>query len=156
MRSHIYCRIARETEARVFFEWAMANGERNDFDPMVVTYENTITACAFDEDGPLAFLPLQQPLLVDAESKPRPVAETPMFLEGMAFRPGISKLDTSRVMKELLQFAVSLGFLKGTGEIYFLGSDEGTDTLAANQIFKRLPHTVYRLRLSDLEKKTCA
>lgn len=156
MRSHIYCRIAREQEAPVFFEWAMANREQSDFDPMVATYENTITMCAFDEDGPLAFLPLQQPLLIDAESKPRPVAETPMFLEGMAFRPGISKPDVSRAMKELLQFAVSLGYLKGTGEIYFLSSDKGTETLAANQIFERLPHTVYRLRLSDLEKKTCA
>lgn len=156
MRSHIYCRVANPEEAPVFFEWAMANQQNSDFDPMVATYENTITLCAFDEDGPLAFLPLQQPLLIDAESKPRPVAETPMFLEGMAFRPGISKLDVSRVMKELIQCAVTLGFLKGTGEIYFLGTDQGTDHLAANQIFERLPHTVYRLRLSDLEKKTCA
>jgi len=32
----------------------------------------------------------------------------------------------------------------------FLGTEDGTDAMAQNQIFERLPYAVYRLRLKDL------
>lgn len=153
MRKHIYVRPATWEDGPIFKDWVEANKEKNKFDPAVMAYPNTITLCAYDEDGPLAFLPFQQPLMVDA-SGDKPIAETPMFLEGLAMRPGASKLDTSRALKEFIQAAVFLGHMKGTGELYFLGTDEGTDALAENQLFERLNFPIYRLRLSDLEKQS--
>jgi len=51
----------------------------------------------------------------------------------------------------LTQQFVTQAHSRGAGEIYFLGTDEGTDQLATNQIFEKLPYSVYRLKVKDLE-----
>jgi len=73
------------------------------------------------------------------------------MMESIATRPGASKLEIAEAMKELTQQFVTQAHSRGAGEIYFLGTDEGTDQLATNQIFEKLPYSVYRLKVKDLE-----
>jgi hypothetical protein len=155
LRKHIFVRPATEADALVFLDWAITNKDKNDFDPAAPLYPGSFTFCAYDEDGPLAFMPFQQPLAIDGVTEKRPVRENPIYLEGLATRPGISRQDMARALKELLQMAVTMCHIQGRGEIYFLGTDEETDALAANHLFEKLPYPVYRLRMSDLEKKKC-
>lgn len=132
-RRHIYVRPAWENEAQMFFEWAKEN-EHGEFDPEVPRYKSSTTWCAYDKDGPLVFQTLQRPIM----------------LESLAPRPGATKEQVAVAMKELTQNAITQAHLGGAGEIYFLGSEEGTNALATNQIFEKLPFKVYRVRIKDL------
>lgn len=121
----------------MFIDWALENSSANAFDPEVPAFPSSRTWCAFDSDGPLAFQTAQQP----------------MMLESLAPRPGSSKLQIAGALRELTQNAVSQAILSGVGEIYFLGSDEETSKFAENHIFERLPYSVYRVKIKDLEGK---
>lgn len=140
MRRWIFIRPAKPEDAEQFLEWSLAT-KGNEFDPAAAKHASTITLCAYDQTGPLAYLPLQQPIM------------QPFFLESLAARPGLTKAETAAVLKEFMQAAVTLAEIKGVGEIYFLGTEEGTDAMAANQMFEKLPYTVYRVRVKDLEGK---
>lgn len=118
----------------MFLDWSLEN-PNNGFDPEVPKYPSTVTWCAYDKDGPLAFLPIQQPLM----------------LESLAVRPGATKLQIASALKELTQATVTQAHIKGAGEIYYLGTDDDTDVLATNQIFEQLPYKVFRVRIKNLE-----
>jgi len=135
-RRHLYCRPARPEEGQIFLEWSR-NTPDNGFDPEVAKYPSTITWCVYDRFGPLAFMPVQHPLV----------------MESVASRPGASKLEIAEALKEFTQNCVTQAHVRGAGEILFLGSEEGTDHMAQNQIFEKLNYTVYRLRVKDLESK---
>jgi hypothetical protein len=108
----------------------------NEFDPEVPKFLSTKTVAAYDKTGVLAYMPIQSPLM----------------LESMGIRPGLDTKTVAATMKEFTQWAVTQAHAQGAGEIYFLGSEENTDKLAANQVFERLPYVVYRLKLKDLER----
>lgn len=138
MSKHIFVRPAKAVEAKLFLEWAKANQERSAFDPAVPAYTTTFTLCAFDENGPLLFMPVQQPLM----------------LESLAMRPGATEKEIAAAIKEIFQECVTQAAIKGNGEIYFACTDEGTGEFAEGQtVFEPLPWKFYRLRLSDLEKR---
>ena len=88
-------------------------------------------------------MPVQEPVFGE---------KSPMLLESLAIRPGATNKEVSLALKELIQACVTLGHMKNTGEIYFLGTNEETNKFAENTIFEKLPWPVYRLRLSDLTK----
>jgi len=135
MRHHIFCRLIRPEEAKQFIDWAVQN-PNNDFDAEVPKFPSTRTVAAYDKTGVLAYMPIQSPLM----------------LESMATRPGLDKLTTAAAMKEFTQWAVTQAHAQGAGEIYFLGSDADTDKFATNQVYERLPYTVFRLKLKDTEQ----
>lgn len=130
---HIYVRSIKPEESQMFFDWAKEN-PHGEFDPGVALYPSSTTWCAYDKDGPVVFQTLQRPLM----------------LETLAPRPGASKEQIAVAMKELTQNAITQAHGVGVGEIYFLGSEEGTNELAQNQIFEELNYKVYRVRLKDL------
>lgn len=136
MRSHIFVRPAKPEEAQTFFDWSVTN-DKNGFDPEVATYPSTITWCAYDQKGPLAYMPMQVPLM----------------MESLGTRPDATEYEIASALKEFTQEFVTQAHIRGAGEIYFLGTDANTDKLAKNQIFEKLPYTVYRVRLRDLEKQ---
>lgn len=138
---HVYVRPAVPEDAGTFLKWAVEN-KGNEFDPEVVTYPDSFTLCAFDEKGPLVYMPVQQPMFTE-----------PMVLESLAIRPEATKMEVAVALKELVQACVTIGFMKGTGEIYFLGSSEATNRFAEHQVFEKLDWPVYRLRMSDLLNK---
>jgi hypothetical protein len=130
---HIFVRPATKEDADLFLEWSRST-PNNGWDSEVAKYPSTVTWCAYDRHGPLAFMPVQCPLMMDS----------------LASRPGASKSEIAVALKELTQANVTLAHSKGAGEIYFLGTDDGTDAMAQNQIFEKLNYTVYRLKLKDL------
>jgi hypothetical protein len=133
MATRVYVRPVRQEEAQLYFDWASENPV-NGFDPQVALYPSSTTWCAYDKSGPLAYQTLQ----------------TPIVLESLAPRPGASKSEIALALKELTQNAITQAHIKGVGEIYFLGTDEGTNEMATNKIFEELPYKVFRLRISDL------
>jgi hypothetical protein len=134
MPKRIYVRPIRPEESKLFFDWAKEN-PAGEFDPEVPLFPSSTTWCAFDEDGPLVFQTLQQPVV----------------LESLAIRPGADDRQISSAMKELTQNAVTHAFNRGAGEIYYLGTDEDTDAFACNHIFEPLPYRVFRVKLKNLE-----
>jgi hypothetical protein len=138
----IFVRPAKPEDAETFIQWAVTN-KGNEFDPAAVAYPDSFTLCAFDVNGPLVFMPIQQPMFAE-----------PMLLESLAVRPEASVKEIAVALKELVQACVTIGFMKGTGEIYFLGSNEATNRFAEHhKVFERLDWPVYRLRMTDLLSK---
>ena len=133
MTKPIFVRPVRPDEGQMYFDW-MQETPSNEFDPQVALFPTSSTWCAFDKDGPLAFQTIQHPFM----------------LESLAVRPGATKLQAAAAMKELTQNAVTQAAGIGVGEIYFLGSDDETNTFATNHIFEKLPYTVYRAKIKDL------
>ena len=131
---HIFVRPIRPEDTKKFIDWSLET-PNNGFDPAVPKYPSTITLCAYDKDGPLAFMPVQQPFMMDS----------------VASRPGASKLQVAAAMKEFTQALVTQSYIKGVGEIYFLGTEDGTNEMAKNQLFEELPFKAYRVKVRDLE-----
>lgn len=136
MRRHIFVRPVRPEDTKDFIDWSLANRDRNGFDPEVVKFPSTFVLCAYDKSGPLCYMPVQ----------------SPFFMEGVAPRPGLDKKDIAACLKEFTQACVTQAHVKGAGEIYFLGTEEGTDALAANHVFEELPYRVYRLKVKETEQ----
>jgi len=139
-KNHIFVRPAVPDDAALFLEWQRANPN---FDPAAALTPDSFTLVAFDNIGQLAFLPIQRPAVIDS----RPIR--PYVLESMAFRPGVSNLQIANAMRELIQAAITLGFVAGVGEIYFIGDHDNTNKFA-EQIFEKIEYPVYRLKLADL------
>lgn len=132
-RRHVYVRPAESHESQMFFDWAVENA-KGEFDPQVALFKSSTTWCAYDKTGPLVFQTIQRPLM----------------LESLAPRPGATKEQVAVAMKELTQNAITQASIVGAGEIYYLGSDEDTDEFATNQIFERLPYSIFRVKIKDL------
>ena len=132
----IFVRPARQNEEKMVVDWAKENSEKNGFDQATLYFPTTCTLCAYDKEGPIAFLPVQAPFM----------------MESFAPKPGISKLQAAAAFKELTQYLVSQAHLRGVGEIYFLGSDDETNEWASGRIFEKLPYHVYRVKIKDLEQ----
>lgn len=130
--NQIFVRPARETDARKFEDWVKTNPA---LDKRIFTYPATFTWAAFNETGVLAFLPVQQTF----------------FMEAMAFHPLCTDPQKALAMKELTHNLVTQAYLKGIGEIYFLGTDHTTNDFAERQGFKRIQIPVYLVRVEQLE-----
>jgi hypothetical protein len=141
MANIIYVRPAKPSDVSEFLEWEMA-GTTNEFDYQSPLYKSSFTLCAFDTSGNLAFLPIQQTVLA-------PDTDLKFMLESICFRPEISDLTKASCVKELIQSIVFLGHTRGIGEIYFVGTDTSTNTLAEKYGFEKLPWPVYRLKLNQ-------
>ena len=133
----VYVRPIAPDEAPQFLDWARENDDKGKFDPQVPFFKSSSTWCAYDSDGPLAFQTLQSPIM----------------LESLAPRPGTSPAQIASVLKELTQNAVTQAHSRGSGEIYFLGTDDLTNDFASNKIFEPLPWKVFRVKLAELEGK---
>ena len=137
MRKYIYVRPARPADKELFIKWTIENRDKNGADPEIGSYPTTFVLCAYDEKGPLVFMPVQQPL----------------FLESLAIRPGADTCDVAAALRDLTKACVTQAHIKGSGEIYFISDEATIQRFAKNQIFKQLPVNIYRVKLSDLEKE---
>lgn len=136
MSKRVYVRPIFPYESEQFLHWAFENTKGN-FDPETPAFPSSRTWCAYDEDGPLVYQTVQQPLM----------------LESLASRPGAKKEQIALAMKELTQNCLTQAHIGGVGEVYYLGSDADTDEFATNHIFEKLPYKVFRVKLADLLKK---
>ena len=130
----IFVRPATADDTKKFVDWSLEN-PNNGFDPEVAKLPTTLTLAAYDKTGVIAYQPAQQVFM----------------LEALAPRPGEDKLRVAAAMKEFTQAIVTQCHLKGMGEVYFLGTEDGTNEMAANHTFEKLPYTIYRMKIRDLE-----
>lgn len=128
----IFVRPARSNEAGLFIEWAKNQPE---WDAFIGLHPGTFTICAYNKEKIIAFLPVQQPYMY----------------ETFAPNPDATDLELASAMKEFTQFLISQAHLKNVAEMYFLGSNDDTDSFATNHLFEKVPMSVYRVRVSDLE-----
>jgi|SRR5581483_2493869 len=135
MKRHVFVRPAKPSDVEKFTEWSL-NTENNLFDPEVVKFPTTFTLCAFNEQGPILFMPVQQPLM----------------MESLAINPEADVMDVAVALKEITQAVVTQAFLKGAGEIYFACKDEDTIKFAQHQAFEEVPYRFFRIKLKELEK----
>ena len=77
--------------------------------------------------------------------------QRPLVMEAMGFHPLSTDPQKALVMKELTHALILDAYLLGSGEIYFMGSDNGTNDFAERQGFKKLDVPMYRVRVGDLE-----
>jgi len=136
MAKTIFIRPTRLQDKDQCLEW-IQNTEGNVYDLGVFLYPTTYTRCAFNSKGPIAYLPVQKPLMVEA----------------LAVNPEADKLEVAMALKELIQDTVSQAYQQGAGEVYFTcipGSS--TAKFAEAHGFEEIKMSVYRMKLSDLEK----
>lgn len=109
------------------------DGELFDFD--VFEHESTFVLEAFSKSGPIAYLPVQQPLM----------------LENLIFRPGLSTQETAQAIARLAEHAVEECYQRDAGEAYFLCREPSTLKFAAKHLFRELPAglVVRRLNLRE-------
>jgi hypothetical protein len=128
----IFVRTAEPRDADTFATWAAQNPA---LDARSLVYPSSFTLVAYDDSGPLSFLPVQQPF----------------YMEAMSFRPEATEFEKALAMKELTHALITFCHQKGAGEIYFMGSNEHTNAFAERQGFTALPWKAYRVKLSELE-----
>lgn len=129
-----FVRMARQSDGPEYLEWAK---DQPDVDLFIPLHPGTFVLAAYDKSKKIALLPVQRPYV----------------LETLAPNPEASELEVTSALREFIQYLVTRSQAENVAEIYFLGSDEDTSTFAQNRIFEKLPYTVYRCRISDLEPK---
>lgn len=132
---HIFVRPARPEDREKFAEWTVDTKD-NLADSDVLKYGDTSVWCAYDENGPIVFVPVQRPRMMEA----------------LAIKPGADPVDVAVALKELTQNLVTQCHIDGTGELYFLCKEESTKRFAEKQLFEKLEWSCYRLKVNDLCK----
>ena len=130
----MFVRPVKPGDEKKFLDWSVENPD-NGFDPEVAKSPSTFVLCAYDKTGAVAYQPVQQVFMMDS----------------FAGRLGNTKLQTAAAMKELFQETVTQAHIKGVSEIYYLGTEAGTDAMATKHVFEELPYKVFRIKVKDLE-----
>lgn len=128
----IFVRATRQDELPKLMSWAKMNPA---WDSRILNYSNSLVLAAFNDLGTVAYLPVQQPLM----------------LEAACFHPLATDPQKALAMKELVHTLITESSLKGWGEIFFLGSDPRTNAFAERQGFKLVDLPTYRVRIRELE-----
>ncbi len=115
--------------------WLKSTLDGDLFDLDILEHGSTIVLGAFTREGIRAFLPIQQPLM----------------LENFVLRPGLSEIETVQVMARLGEHAVEEAYHRDAGEAYFLCRDRSTLQFAERHLFRKLPEGLEIRRLNLLE-----
>lgn len=131
--NQIFVRPFRQGEIEKLVSWGSVNPA---WDSRIINYPSSFALAAFNNSGTLGFLPVQRPLVMEA----------------MGFHPLTTDTQKALVMKELTHGLILQAYALGAGEIYFMGSDNGTNDFAERQGFKKIDMPMYRVRIADLER----
>jgi hypothetical protein len=115
--------------------WAPQTPDGDLLDQNMLKQRDTTVFAAFDETGVLAFLPVQQPLM----------------LENLIYRPGLTLRTTALATARLGEHALEETYRRDAGEAYFLCRNVETLRFAERHGFRELPAalTVRRLNLRE-------
>jgi hypothetical protein len=130
----VFVRDARPTDVTQFAEWATKT-PNNEIDPAVLAYRSSNCLCAYTKDHVVLYMPVQRPL----------------HMESLAVSPDAAEHEVAAALRALLQHLVGVAQEEGRGEIYFMGTEKTVPKLAERHGFEKLPFSVYRLKLKDLE-----
>jgi len=136
MRSHVLVRDVT-TKHPQLVEWAASALGHNLLDLDMLEHDSTFTLQAFDKSGPLAYLPIQQPLM----------------LESFALRPDTSDSMLAIAMTRLVEHALSEAYRRDAGEVYFLCLDQRTSEFAQRHHFTRVNLPLYRFNRREFEEQ---
>lgn len=132
----IITKLADSIEEREeMLEWRKSTLDGELFDLDVLAHESTFTIGARLGKERIAYLPVQQPLM----------------LENLIFKPGLTESFKARAMTKLAEFAVSEAYRRDVGELYFLCCDQSTLAHADRHHFITLPGGLVVRRLTLLE-----
>jgi len=134
MSRHVYVRPSTPKDLPLFSKWLQGTKD-NLFDPSVFTYKGTTAWCAYNQSGPIVFMPAQRPFM----------------MESLAINPDASEIDVAVALRELFHAIVLQAHQAGEGEVYFGCSDEATIAFAIKHEFKEVPFRMFRVKLADLE-----
>lgn len=129
---NINVRDVTPDDAQKFIEYEMGTAG-NLFDPEAGLYPSSFTLCAENKQGPVVFMPAQQPLM----------------LESLGISPEADKVDILISLRKLFRQMVEIAKHRGCGEIYLGCSDESTVALIKRDGFEEVPFTMYRLKIKD-------
>jgi hypothetical protein len=136
MSRHVFVRLAEERDREKFAKWSAGTKDNlADADPL--SYAGTVVLCAYDADGPIVYVPVQRPAMMEA----------------LAINPERSQVDVAVALKELTQALITKCHFENTGEIYFLCKEPLTQKFAEHQLFEKMDFPCYRVKLKDLEKR---
>jgi hypothetical protein len=94
-------------EAKQFMEWVKAYSWKTQFNPVVMSHPRMVMATAYDEKGPLLYLPLQSVLMFDC----------------MAPRPGANKKELAMALWQVGQVAEQAMISTGNCDAYMFTND---------------------------------
>lgn len=112
-----------DRDAPLLKEWVRSTPDGDLFDADVLAHRSTFVLMAFNQSGPMGFLPVQQPLM----------------LENLIFRPGLSLHETAAVIARFGERALAETYQRDAGEAYFLCRDKSTLAFADRHKFSPLP-----------------
>lgn len=138
MSRHVIVRPFRESDRGTMLEWLKVTAG-NLFDPDVLEHSQTFIRCAYDDDGPLVFLPVQRPLM----------------MESLGIRPGADPLKVARALQALTQDVLTSCYDHDAAEVYFLCEEATTRRFAEAHVFKPVEIPLYRINLRELEAASC-
>jgi len=95
-------------------------------------HESSFLLMAFNTSGPLAYMPVQQPLM----------------LENLIFRPGLTVGETAQAISRLAEHAIEEAYTRDAGEAYFLCREKSTLKFAERHLFRELPAGLLVRRLN--------
>lgn len=110
------------------------DGDLFDFD--ILRHESTFILKAFTRGAARAYLPVQQPLM----------------MENFVFRSGLTEAETGQAMVRLAEHVVEEAYQRDAGEVYFLCRDKSTCKFAERYGFKDvslLGLKTYRMNLLE-------
>jgi hypothetical protein len=134
---HIVVKLVSSRELEEMEEWIPESVDGNLFDVDVLSHESTFVLGALrtGQQGHLAYLPVQQPLMLENFVRP---ASLPKELAAVC-------------LSRMVEYAIGEAFRRDAAEVYFLSRDEETEKFALRHKFKALPDglKVYRLNLFE-------
>lgn len=123
-------RFSRPEDRPKILEWLKANPD-NGFDPDILGYPTLQVLCAYSDEGPVAFLPIQ----------------TAIVLESTARMPGITDVDSAQALRDCTKAAELLASAQHIREIYFLAKEPKLIEMAKNHGYEEMPWTPMRMKL---------
>lgn len=114
-------------------DWLAATPGQNLFDADVLEHGSTFTLCAFDESGPLVYVPVQRP----------------MIMESLAIRPELDDARRALALAQLTKATILRAYDFDAPEIYIHGHDPRTVKFAGKHRFTEVPWPLYRINLRE-------
>jgi hypothetical protein len=132
--------LAQPSDAKKLEEW-LSTTKGNLYDPDIFKAPTLTAACAYNEEGPVAYLPAQSVLV----------------LESLAVKPGAPPLENGQAFRDLVKAMELVASQRQIREILFVCSDENVVKVAQNHGFEVLgdkqsdgstkPWTTVRMKL---------
>lgn len=114
-------RAAQPGEAQRILDWLHANPS-NDFTGDILKYQTLVTLCAYNEDGPRAYLP----------------AHKVFVLESTALAPDITLGESAQAFRDFTKSFGLMASLQKIREMYFISRDPRVIKMAEHHEYENL------------------